>query len=381
MPSTRLLLTFALALPCALFACACTTTTEQKPANPGPATPAEPQPPPPCQDGTYRMSTGTCATFPNLSVARAAVVIAPARDHHTTMVIELASGPWLYVIGGTENWSTLHDDVQRAKIGPDGSLGAFESAGKLPQPRAGHCTVKIKDRLYLFGGIVGPGPSETSVVLELDAEGKVKSTAPGPAIPKAVMHLSCDQDGDNVFVIGGRGTNSRSTTLAARAKIGADGILGAFEPQSSLRPDRSHHASFVYKKRLYVIGGLTGDPTATAEDRKDVVMADILEDGSLGEWTAGGSLPTALSVSAAQLYTDAVYIFGGLEDGGFTDKIRRASIQDDGTLSPFATLPSKLPDPRGHVHQTPVYKDFIFSVGGKNNEEKSIGLVDVGRFQ
>jgi hypothetical protein len=373
-----------------LFQLACSSSS-------GPATtsngPADTTPPPgdttpavvDCADGTYKTAQGSCEAFPTLTMARTTSVIAPIRDHHATTVIETTTGPYLYVFGGTDDWRVLHDDAQRARIADDGTLGAFENAGKLPSPRAGHCMVKVKDRLLLAGGIVpaggSMGVSASSVLVRIGADGKVSDSVPGPDLPRGVMHLSCEVQGDYVYALGGRGTNSKSTTLSARAHINADGTLGAFEAQTPLSPDRSHHASFIREKRLYVMGGLTGDPTGTYTDRSDVVMADIGDDGALGAWTPAGKLPTALGVSSAALYKDAVYTVGGLEGDGFTDKIRRATFADDGTLSAFATLPNKLPAARGHVHQTPIWKTFMFSVGGKDDTQASLGTVDIGRFE
>lgn len=325
------------------------------------------------------------ATPPKLTFGRSDVAIDPGRDHHTTMVIETPAGPYLYVVGGTDAWAVMHSDVQRARIGKDGKLGAFESAGRLPDPRAGHCMVKKGDRLYLFGGIVGvkaSAPSTSSVILSLDADGKVTGGIPGPELPIAVMHLACELVGDTVYVLGGRGSDSKSTTLSARTEISADGTASAFESLTPLVPDRSHHAVFVRGRSLYVLGGITGDPVgANAKNRKDVVVAEIGDDGKLSPWFAAGALPTAISVSSAQLHRDAVYVVGGLEEGGFTNKIRRATFLEDGTLGDFATLDATLPDARGHVHQTPMYGSFIYSVGGKNDDNESLGTIDIGRFE
>lgn len=339
-----------------------------------------------CGDGTYRTADSTCETFPALHLTRSTSTLAPVRDHHTTAVIETAGGPYLYVFGGTDDWRVLHDDVQRAHINDDGTLDAFEPAGRLPSPRAGHCFAKIKDRFLLAGGIVpadgSMGVDATSILVTLGADGMIASAVPGPDLPKAVMHLTCDVQGDYVYVLGGRGSNSRSTTMSARAHIGTDGTLGSFEPQTALKPDRSHHAAFIREKRLYVLGGLTGNPAGDAVDRSDAIVADIGDDGSLGAWAVAGKLPEALSVTTAQLYKDAVYILGGLEGGTvFTDAVRRATFDENGSLSAFATLPGKLPAGRGHVHQTPMWKAFIFSVGGKDNDMKSLGTADVGRFE
>jgi hypothetical protein len=357
-----------------LVACSSSAPIESAPPPAGPETgeqpPAEEAPTP---------------TPSNLTFERSDVAIDPGRDHHTTMVIETASGPWLYVVGGTDAWEIMHHDVQRARIGKDGKLGAFESAGSLPDPRAGHCMVKKGDRLYLFGGVVGvraSAPSKTSVVLTLDADGKVVSSAPGPELPMAVLHLACELVGDHVYALGGRGESNKSTTLSARTTIAADGSASAFEDLTPLVPDRSHHATFVRGKNLYVLGGITGAPTGSnSKNRKDAVVAEIAADGKLGPWFAAGALPTSISVSSAQLHEDFVYVAGGLEEDGFTNKIRRATFNEDGTLTEFTTLKATLPDPRGHVHQTPMYGAFIYSVGGKNDDNESLGTIDVGRFE
>lgn len=368
---------------------ACSSSEGPATSTPMPAATTPPAQDPPaavvCGDGSYRTAQNTCQTFPGLTVQRSSAVISPIRDHHTTAVIETAAGPYLYVFGGTDAWTTLHNDVQRAKIHDDGTLDPFEGAGTLPAPRAGHCLAKIGDRYLLAGGIVPGvatmGVSATTILVSIGKDGKVSDAVPGPLLPKPVMHLTCDVQGDYVYALGGRGSDSKSTTMSARARIGADGSLGAFEAQTALKPDRSHHASFIRDKRIYVVGGLTGDPAGDYIDRSDVIMAPIGDDGALGAWSAAGKLPLALGVSSAQLYEDAVYLVGGLEGGIFSDKIRRGTFNEDGTLSAFATMPGTLPAARGHVHETPMWKTFFFSVGGQDDNGTSLGTVDVGHFE
>ena len=376
---------------CGVFLLACSSSSEPSSTTPAPAATTPPvamDPPAPveCASGSYRTAQNMCQTFPSLTVTRSSAAVAPVRDHHTTTVVETAAGPYLYVFGGTDDWTVLHNDVQRARIHDDGTLDPFEAAGTLPAPRAGHCLAKIKDRYLLAGGIVptsgSMGVSATSTFVRIGADGKLSEAAPGPNLPKGVMHLTCEVLGDYLYVLGGRGGDGKSTTMSARALIKADGSLGAFEAQTALKPDRSHHASFIRDKRVYILGGLTGDPAGDFVDRSDAIVADIGADGSLGAWGAAGKLPISLGVSSAQLYEDAVYVVGGIEGTDtFTDKIRRATFQPDGTLSAFATMPGHLPEARGHVHETPMWKSFFFSVGGQNDSGKSLGTVDVGQFK
>lgn len=99
-----------------LILVACSSSAETASAPPA-ATPAPGEQPP--------VEAAPPATPDTLTFERSDVAIDPGRDHHTTMVIETASSPWLYVIGGTDAWSVMHNDVQRARIGKDGKLGAF----------------------------------------------------------------------------------------------------------------------------------------------------------------------------------------------------------------------------------------------------------------
>jgi hypothetical protein len=41
---------------------------------------------------------------------------------------------------------------------------------------------------------------------------------------------------------------------------------------------------------------------------------------------------------------------------------------------------TKLSDPRMHVHQAPVHGRFMFFVGGRSADDRSLETIDVGRF-
>ncbi len=378
----------------ALFACSNAATPTDTGAPPIDTPPAD-TPPPVCDPGTYRNGeSGACQGFASLAVNRSPVQISPVRDHHSAKVVETSDGPYLYVLGGTDVWKTIHDDIQRAKINADGTLGAFAKIGSLPAPRAGQCMTKLDDagtRWLVAGGIVqGSGGQSTSsdstLIVRLDVSGNVAGIDPGPKLPNAVMHLTCDTASGWVYAMGGlarAGTKTTSTTMSARAKIAADGTLGAFENQTPLDPDRSHHAAFIRKSRIYLVGGYTGDAIDNNQiGHDDCVFAEIDAGGKVGVWKPAGKLPVALGVSSAQLYEDAVYTLGGIEGDSviFTNAIRRATFHDDGTLSEFDTLKTTLPDDRGHVHDTPMWKSFMFSVAGQNDSGDSIGTVDVLSF-
>jgi hypothetical protein len=373
----------------ALVACSSTDGTATAPPStaPPPAPTAAPAPKP-CGAGTHTLEDGTCEA--TLSIARSAQAVAPGRDHHVSIIAPTRSGPYLYVFGGTAGWRAMYGDVQRAKIATDGSLGAFEKVGQLPAGRAGHCGVFTNGTFYLVGGTVaGTAPGDKSMTISgttltarLADDGTIGAVAEGPRLPAGVMHATCDLNDGALYVVGGRGAAGRSVDQIARSRLGADGTFGAFEKLAPLTPDRSHHASFVRGGFLYVVGGLTGDPAGKLEEHADVIRAKIEPDGTLGAFSPAGKLGRTLSVSAAQLFNDQVYVFGGLTSGdAYTDAIQRASFAADGSVQEFVKAPVKLSVARAHVHQLPVFERYIYSIGGLDNDGESVGTVDIGTFE
>jgi hypothetical protein len=338
----------------------------------------------PCAQGTLQPD-GSC--LGGLTFSAAAVSIEPARDHHTTFIRETTSGPYLYVIGGTSAWSVMYRDVQRAKVNPDGSLSPFEMVTTLPDGRAGHSTVISGDSIFILGGISGKttprGMTAATFVSKFQPDGSLAAFELGPNLPVNVMHLTSILHDNHVYAFGGR-SDAGSTTLCASAEIGADGKLGAFQDLGALTPDRSHHATFIAAGYVYLVGGLTGDPVNNPPNRKDIVRAKLESGGKLGPWADAGTLSTGISVSGAQVYGDYVYILGGYatgtKGGPYTNQVYRARIEADG-VGAFTVIDAKLANPRAHVHQTPVWNNFLYSVGGLNNKGKSIGAIDIGKFE
>jgi hypothetical protein len=309
------------------------------------------------------------------------------RDHHTTFVVESGASAFLYVIGGTDNWTTTHDDVQRTRLHDDGTLDAFERVGTLPGRRAGHATAVVGKTVVVIGGSDGHSPKRETYVVRIGPDGALGPFVSGPLLPQGTMHLACVARAPWVYCTGGLSASTgKSSALSLRARVGDDGTLSAFETQAPLDPTRSHHMTWIHRNWLYVGGGLIGSPMdGGGEDRKDILRAPLDDDGNLGAWEPAGEFPQPLSVSAAQLFDDAVYFFGGYNGANsnhkYSAEILRGIFAADGTIDGFDTLPAKLRVARAHVHQTPTWGRFIYSVGGKIDSEDSIGAVEVGTFE
>jgi len=53
-------------------------------------------------------------------------------------------------------------------------------------------------------------------------------------------------------------------------------------------------------------------------------------------------------------------------------------VLKDNSFRTEKALSARVSVARGHVHQTPVYKNHLYSVGGRDNESKQIGIIDIG---
>jgi hypothetical protein len=170
--------------------------------------------------------------------------MAGARDHHVTAVIESDKGPFLYVIGGTPDatFDTVQDDVQRASIGADGALSAFEKLAPLPRGLAGAALAVVGDTLVMAGGIVNvpkTAYAKETLSAKIDrTSGTLGAFAKGPDLPEALMHAAAISFGKSVYVFGGT-KGAAASSMAVRFPVNVDGTLGARVDLAPLDPPRN----------------------------------------------------------------------------------------------------------------------------------------------
>jgi Kelch motif len=337
-----------------------------------------------CPLGTHAVADGCDASLG----WRPSGAIAPTRDHHGTFVVPAAGGgAVLYVIGGTDHFtSVIYDDVQRAAIAPDGTVGTLQPAGTLPSRLASMGVAVVGDRVVIAGG-VGVGATGNMILVDktwvapLAADGTLGAWQAGPAAPPAREHTSLLVRGRDVYIVGGL-VGATGTTNVSRTTLAADGTLAPWLAQTALPAERSHHASVLTGDAIYVVGGLHGDPARGGQSYFDVLRAPLAADGSVGAWTQVSNMPDALATHSATTFAGRLYVIGGMEDDiEFVDHVRRATVGADGALGAWEDVTSSLPRARGHVLETPVWERFVFSVAGYTNDATTIADVVVGTFE
>ncbi len=297
------------------------------------------------------------------------------RDHHVTFV---ADG-WIYVAGGN-TYANLLSDVWHARLLDDGALGDWQPANPLPGPRGGH-SVAVTDRtVVLTGGqLTDRTNTPGTLVAAIGTEGRLGPWSPGPPLPAGRFHHSSAAHNGWIYVTGGLEPRP-SVANVHGARLDTDGVPESWVDLTPLPAPRSHHASFVYEGALYVVAGLDGNPAGEHRQLRDILRAPILADGSLGSWSEAGRIDSAYATHAAFVRDGWVYVVGGVENNArFVGTVQRAPINPGGTLGPFERA-APLPIGRGHVHQTPLWKDWVYSVGGSASR-RLVTAVHIGTFK
>jgi hypothetical protein len=365
----------------ALAACSSTNT----PAAPG--KPPDPTPPVDVDSGPGDPVPDPACAAPAITFKRSPIAIDPPRDHHFTAVHEVAGVPYLYVMGGEQDdFAIVHSDIQRAKIAEDGSLGAFEPAGTIPLGIAGSGFAIVGEDVVLSGGVQGPQGTFTNTIQSgrFGADGKITEWKTASSkLPARVMHASSVAVGRDVYTFGGT-TGSAASKFSSKVTVNADGTLTPLVDLTPLSPGRSHQAAFVAQGGVYLLGGLDKSPQGNPPSLSDVVRATFQPDGTISAWTNVGKLESPLSISAAEQVGCSILLIGGLDDtngGPYSSGVLRGSVLKDNSFRTEKGLKATVSVARGHVHQTPVYKKFLYSVGGRSNENLQIGTIDIGTIE
>lgn len=336
---------------------------------------------PGCPPFSHRADAGCTST-----VTWAEQQTGPApRDHHMTFIVMTEHGATLHVTGGIDEPArSARNDLWSAPLSADGEVGPWVRG---PAPRlfqTGSAIASAGARTYVFGGkTVTSGITLTSEVqsLEVSHSGLPVGWRTERAMPGPHFHASGHGFERWVYVIGGLNTSSGlATKEVLRAEVLDDGALGPWSTVSELPEPRTHHASFIFGRKLFVVSGINGsgigfDPT----DYRDGLVASIDAQGNLGAWTRF-PLPFSSVAGSATVVGGAVYVVGGLSDLVPTAAVYRASLGADESLGPWEPM-APLPYARGHVHQTPAWRQFIYSVGGNVGNHVAVNRVVRGEVQ
>ena len=282
------------------------------------------------------------------------------RANHCAAVI----GDWLLVIGGnhaTAGGFAATDEIHAAQLQPDGTLGAWQLAGKLPSP-ASECTAASDGHtLYVIDGLYDDASDDGQVwSATLDDTGQLSTLASIGALPPGVVAISSEATvhGGSLLVmhselpIDGDDTSTLRTPLGGALAWSTDTWQGVgFRAQ----------AEYAFTGKLaYTLGGYHD---ASAGAVADVFVAPL--GGTVGPATSTTALPAPVAFGEAVAVDDWLFVAGGRAQvfgGAASTAVYAAPIAADGTLGSWQT-PTALPMPRTN-HVLSLVGDYLVLTGG-----------------
>ncbi|MFQ5481006.1 MAG: tetratricopeptide repeat protein [Thermodesulfobacteriota bacterium] len=193
---------------------------------------------------------------------------------------------WLYAGGGFGG--DFLNDVERAPINPDGSLGEWEDESFFNNDRYISGFAAKGRRLYVMGGhINSPARAMDSVeTAEVRADGTLTEwTETSPLYTRRFLNTAL-VSGDTIYTFAGH--NTINLTSVEKAAILKDGKLGKWEPDTPLNMPRRAASAVEVGGRLYVIGGMV-KPMGVSDSVNVVETAEIVAGRRLGNYVDSGS--------------------------------------------------------------------------------------------
>lgn len=246
-------------------------------------------------------------------------------------------------------------------------------------PRAGTASVRVKDKIYLIGGVDGINFLNTTEYAQIQQDGSLGSWQFGPKLNEERGFTDAVVHGDYVYVAGGgNGPNGHHLLNSVeRAQIQADGTLGPWQAEKNgMVVARRCSKIIATDKAIYSFGGFGGVLLDSVEH------AEIQADGSLGEWQLDPNVMTMQRyVDSVKKEGDRFFVVGGHDQSkgiGITD-VEWSRPTADGTLQKWqATTPMQ----QGrYALSTASYGDFMYALGGISGAEylDSIERTTVGK--
>lgn len=226
----------------------------------------------------------------------------------------------IYLLGGYDA-SALTANVYTAAINSDGTLGAWSTAGTLPAAVRNASAVITKSRLYLLGGYGASAPVSTVYAAPINADGTIGAWTTETALPGVLSHSSAIMTSNRVYLFGGKGASSAVVSTVYTAPVGDDGVIGTWTTGTSLPAVLQGSQAVTVGGKVYLLGGQTNDTT----DLTTVYYALINSDGTIGTWTAGTALSGSRGLSQAIITNSRIYLLGG-RSGGATASVLVATF-------------------------------------------------------
>ena len=228
---------------------------------------------------------------------------------------------YIYVIGGVnddQGGGTPLNTVERASISPDGSLGAWQVlTATLNTGRRGAASVVVGDYLYVVGGASGPWGLSTLNSVERSRINPDASLGAWEVLTATMNSergaLGLAAYGGYLYALGGyldTGMSLETLSSVEKAGISPDGTLGAWTSETPLTCGRLESSAVIVSNTLIVIGGWAYMNSSACP----VETNEIGTGGTLGPWSVTSPASVDRPGVSAAVYNQSIYVVGGHAD-------------------------------------------------------------------
>jgi len=243
---------------------------------------------------------------------------------------------YIYVVGGGNgpNGKNLLRSVERAKVNDDGSLGLWKTLKSgMVMPRRCSKTLIKNNFIYALGGFAGAllDNVERAEILPDGSLGPWSMEDATMTIPRYVN--SVKESHGNAYVLGGHDqTQGVGITDVEWTVPADDGGAKDWKKTTSMQTGRYGLASASHKDSIYVVGGLTG-----LEYLNSIEVTTIKESGELGDWRYTTPLSEPRATFSVVVYKDWIYAIGGTNQDRYLNTVEYASINESKDIGFYGT--------------------------------------------
>jgi Kelch motif len=251
--------------------------------------------------------------------------------------------------------------------------GQWVQTTSLPDGYQEHALVYASGSLYQTGGSSASNAEidGTNVFYsQVNSDGTIGVWKRGPSLPEPVFdHTSVAANGF-IYVLGGNhyspANGDVATNLVYCSKINSDGSLSSWQLAEPLPDSAFFQSAAVWNNRIYVIGGWTGSYATNG-----VFSATIQSDGSLSPWIGQAPMPDAI-YTQGEVANGLLYVLGGIGGNQISANVYYTKINHDGTLAGWNRTAS-LPGPMSNLASVRA-GGRIFAMGGWNGSSSLNGV-------
>ena len=255
---------------------------------------------------------------------------------------------YVYILGGTPDYTNASSSVYYAHLNSDGSVGTWQtSSNSLPVGLYVLGAVAYNGYLYAFGGLSASGSTNSVYYAHLNTDGSVGTwQTSGNSLPgNSIGGMAASYNG-YIYQMGGfpNPLNDDYTDAVYYAHINSDGSVGTWQTSSNVLPLRTSSAvSLTSNGYLYMIAGARGvHGDSDFMSSSEVNYAHINSDGSIDSWqTSVNNIPDPLVLmSLAVSSSGHVYLIGGQKGASateFSDSIYSTSLPVLDIMQPTIT--------------------------------------------